>query len=450
MERKKKDIITIHSASETKNPNPFSNIGFFKNINKNSVNLLGTLGKSSTISKALKIKPYEQFIEDELGEKKGNAKERKKMISELIGKYLTNERNIIVAKGAKLDLRKGGEEYWKAPLNLCTENPFTFGSGGTTQVAYDFFIKKYLKPNQLAMQIYADQTYCGCGLIIGWTTQEESTLRDTNAELMAHLIGNGYIEVTKKGKWYPYVFESDDPNFKPLSTSDGYLINGKISFVNLVNIPKPAEVKYLFASMPSLTTEPSSHDVNGAIAWISKYRKANGTLKDTDIKNAKALIERLYELIKTNQLSFPNKKLSNNTMKLLLFSDYEMPEDEEGIDKTIQSIYETAGKTLSEEVEKNYRKTIRRAIKGWIVMTRATGVKYFIGGPIGCGVFGNDPTVVGKIIAEEFIKYGKGMTFVYAAFTGTKDPNMILFQKEFENAFKDKEKVKERDGKEEE
>ncbi|MCQ2821591.1 MAG: hypothetical protein MJ252_30400, partial [archaeon] len=425
---------------------------------------------------------YETELKNRLAKvNPSNNKAKIACVTNLIAEQLTPNSETM-QKAAKLKLNITKEDvaftYSKLNFDLCKKNPFIWKSGGSSQVASQIF-NQFAKENpKILVQIFADQTNFGCGLLVNWNTQEEATLRDTNPELIANLIDKGYILPKDKEnhfKYYDGFNTIGKPKIMPLSTSDGYIVPAKLSCANLVPLPKPIYLFYLFSSMPSLCGRKVNFDLNGAVAWTCKFRleSVENTYKKPwkniylllDEKTKKMFIN-IDLVTKIFQKNYSDRINGQNTLNeiafkkqmiLLMFSDkYSLPKSEADIPKIIEWSKKVAQLKTKEDsliyhkAENNYKKTVRKAVRGWILMAKERGIKYFIGGAIGCGAFANDPNVIAKIIAQEFIKFGGDMTYVYGAFKGAEDPILKIFENEFKIAFENKEDLKDKHGIEEE
>ena len=323
-----------------------------------------------------------------------------------------------------------------------TQNRFIMMSGSTSQVITD--LHKDHPDDLICAEIFADNTYFGCGIFIGWTTQEEATLRDSNPDIFPYLISKGYIEKVEPFKndfRYKYLKTGSDH----ISTCKGYAIDSELFCNNKVPLNKPIDVFYLFTSAPSLTNQPASFDEEGGAEWICQTRNDPNLME-----KARALIKRMYRK-KRKEIRDKNKFAS--AMKVLLFtSDYEMnfnlnPDDKDKEEKEIEDVLNTVLalfnkdlpvekedelKALEKKADESYKKVLERVMKGWIITAKKTGAKYFIGGAVGCGAFYNDPKVISEIIAKVFSENaGDDMIYVYAAYSGEEDANLPFFKNAF-------------------
>ncbi|MCQ2819992.1 MAG: hypothetical protein MJ252_22220 [archaeon] len=383
---------------------------------------------------------------------------KKNVIDDYIKDTLLKDKDLIEKlKNVEYNIKRG-RDY---PLDenktqICTENPFEVKTGSTSDI-----VCKLHKDNpnaKLCAQIFADHTYYGCGLLFHWTTQEEATLRDTNPELMIWLQHRGLIKEELDGRKIKFRYVE---NSKELSTSDGYMVPAQFCLKNTELLEKPFETCLLFTSFPSLTSIKGSFDENGNVSWSYKYRMAkylkekskeaekkksndsdkrknfDSSILITDKNIIREKVQDIYEKQKNKQLKLTEQQF-RQAMLLLLFWD--------GLNKktTIEEIVEIALGKYSEydyeedpikNAQRNYEDTVRKTVGSWINMARQSGAEYFIGGPIGCGAFFNDPEVVSKIIAEQFVRYGAGMKFIYGVFKEKSDDKLDCFRKAFEEAF---------------
>lgn len=383
---------------------------------------------------------------------------RMAILAQVIEKILDDGNYINKHAIENFDISRGNNYIHLPYKQRCLKNPFSMMEGGSTKVAYEFLnqLKEEAKKNnktfkmeenKIGLEIFADQTYCGCGILVGYKTQEESTLRDANPSLLAHLIGNN--KITKKNTEFGKMYEYNSSANLPLSTSDGYIIKGEIKILNCEKILDKDEifpVNFIFTSMPSLSGAPDCLDKNGVYSWTLKCRDILSSDKKLNEDQKKALYELIETLLskrksKDNSKDCYKEENFGKTMKLLMFYEkINLPNNTGEIDKTIEQLNNiiTGGSaTELADADINYQKTIRESIRAWIVMSRCYGIKYFIGGAVGCGVFENKPEVVSQIIAEEFVNYGGDMKYIYAAFNGSNDTNYPHFRDAFEKAFND-------------
>ena len=204
--------------------------------------------------------------------------------------------------------------------------------------------------------------------------------------------------------------------------------------------------------MPSLSGDKANFDVLGAVGWLCKFRMNSYVEQEKkpwkEIYNSMdpkpfnlevihKFVSTFYDRRKDGKITI-DKVQFNNFMILAMFGNYTLPNSEGEINSTIQNLIniakDTNGKILN-EAKNNYRNLIRKFIRNWVVLAREQNVRYFVGGAVGCGAFENDPNMVSNIMAEEFIKYGGTMKFVYGAYAGNKDANGKVFRDAFDKAF---------------
>lgn len=296
--------------------------------------------------------------------------------------------------------------------------------GSTSEAVAKFHAQH---PNEkICVHVYGDRTFLFCGLLSNWTTQEESAVRDADVKTWAHLLGKGLIKPSKKVK------DRFEMATDKMNSIKGFAIKTRMQFTRQVQNPQPTEVTFLFSSMPSLTSRSDSLDADGDYDFLQDckalYDETNGwNVKKSELPRAKKFIKVLHDLFKGKskytamqfktalkllKFSGPNgyfnvfgKDSKKEVLKLL---DFVANESRTGEGKALKEIGKIA--------DKNYEKVVRKHIREWIIQARETGSGVFIGGPIGCGVFGNDRKVVAKILAEEFKKNGGEMKFVYNLF----------------------------------
>ena len=313
---------------------------------------------------------------------------------------------------------------------------------GTTSQAVKEFSKKY-SGDQISAMIYANSTYFGGGVLYGAGAQEESSLRDMNPVTVCHLIGKNLISKKENGNYFDLMYEGAmscankmlhrEPILSPVT---GFLIDGKLDRVNSVKNPERTNFRALFAALPSL---------NGYCIDENSFELFR--LFGAELMNLRRSEKEDTEKILNSVESFSEKflsecKLSGDELRRALIicmcsdkcSSYGRNEDAVMADIVHFAKAKKGDKDflVFEEAKQNYENMLHSIIRSWIVMARKDGIKCFIGGPIGCGVFQNDVNVVAKIFAEEFVNYGGDMTFVCAV---PDESISNIFETEFKKAF---------------
>lgn len=327
------------------------------------------------------------------------------------------------------DIRKA--DPVKAPVaNL--QNQFQVIKGGSNDVRQEL-AEKLGNQAKLLMQFFADGHYFACGLPQGWTTQEELVVSGVDKRLFAYFLKKGYIKktVTNKGLRYEYTGLS--------TSSGGYLLNLKNDGVT---------GPHSFLSMPSLTPEDASFDVRGNLHWMgSGYEGAGQTLTRAERHNARKSIEKVYDMVKKGQIKCADLNLGSKVrreaftmlMKVLLFSRdkrFNMIGHRKGanierelrkLDATVlEMVQSQKHQELRQTANENYSEAIAAGFRRLISEARKSGVKYFIGGPIGGGAFWNDSKEVAPIVAREFRDYGGEMIYVFPDYDGRLSPDGVL------------------------
>ena len=378
--------------------------------------------------------------------------------TEILLNAINDEKFVSLAAEKDLHLVNGSKLVFDELLlseiskkRVCKSFPFKRFIGTTSQAVKEFS-KKY-SGDQISAMIYANSTYFGNGFIYGGGAQEQSFLRDMDPVTVCHLIGenhilkkadSGHIDLMYKsavhGAHMMLLRNTSCPSalsLKPiLSPMTGFLIDGKLDRVNSVKNPESTNFRALFAALPSL---------NGYCIDKNSFKLFR--LFGAELMNLRRSEKEDTEKILNSVESFSEKffsecKLSSDELKRALIicmcsdkcSSYGRNEDDvmEDIVRFVKAKKGDKDFLVFEEAKQNYENMLHSIIRSWIVMARKDGIKCFIGGPIGCGVFQNDVNVVAKIFAEEFVNYGGDMIFVCAV---PDESISNIFEAEFKKAF---------------
>lgn len=313
---------------------------------------------------------------------------------------------------------------------------------GTTSQAVKEFSKKY-SGDQISAMIYANSTYFGGGVLYGAGAQEESSLRDMNPVTVCHLIGKNLISKKANGNYFDLMYEGAMScankmlhRKQILSPVTGFLIDGKLDRVNSVKNPESTNFRALFAALPSLNwycIDKNSFEL------FRLFGAENIGLRRKEMKDTRKILNSVDSF---SEKFLSECKLSGDELKRALIicmcsdkcSSYGRNEDAAMADIVRFARAKKGDKDflVFEEAKQNYENMLHSIVRSWIVMAREDGIKCFIGGPIGCGVFQNDVNVVAKIFAEEFVNYGGDMTFVCAV---PDESISDIFETEFKKAF---------------
>lgn len=300
---------------------------------------------------------------------------------------------------------------------------------------------------RVCTQLFADGHDCACGIGLGWPTQEEDALSRTDPETLAYLLKEGLVEKYLFTPPFagrpPHVrYRYTDKAVGRLSTVDGFVVNGKMT-----NGP----TDLLFSSMPAFGRDWTTRDARGNADWLCRRiaMKNSARVAPENRARAQAFIEKLYARVDANRALLATEDAFKSAMMYLLFSgdtdsfnvfgenaDHEVDRflDFVGHNRHTRKPGLFSDSPLT-KAKKNYENTVRLAVRAWIVGARDRGCTHFVGGPIGCGAFGNDSKLVSKIFAEEFLDYGGGMKYVFNNYNGT-DAKAEEFKASFTKAAK--------------
>ena len=388
----------------------------------------------------------------------------------------TTEGRIVSYLADKLNIQRAGEEDMNLAItdpakvdgsgdlnHACRKKAFSYETGSSSAVA-DKVAAKH-PDERIGVQIYGDGTYAHCGFVANTNGQEEDTAKDLNPKGMAHLLAKKFVrkcaQIKKGIKLLYFKYLKGKDGVPLLSTARGYMMDGELVRKDNKNRDKALSVDLLYSAMPSLTSASTSFDLQSNIEHLRMCReRLTGTkLTPQQLENATRFLEEFYRprQAEPKQEDGLTDKEFEAAMKLLIFSGETPAFDVFGANaakevQKLRNLVKVSTRTdesgdaalyddLMKTAEKNYRASIRRTIRGWIVSARERGVKHFISGAMGCGFFKNDPAVVAQIVAEEFVDHGGDMEFVFAQYNA-KEPNVGLrnaFEKAFDKAWETRE-----------
>lgn len=348
----------------------------------------------------------------------------------------------VKANAAKYDL-KSVDAYpidtsMKA-TNPCVTDPFEEMVGSQAANAKTLHDMHKNDPNfQICTQIFGDCHYLGCYFQTGTSTQEENIFNCADPGAFENIVRTGTVqkEGGEKNR-----FEYKEGGY---STTTGYATQGQFVTDGQNRFDKPVDTDFLITSMPSLTASAVSFDKKGNFEYLLKCCALNGKKEFTEAEreNAKAVIDLLCQPRLDKKSDGLKSREFKDAMMLLVFGGDATPCDvfhdspEEAVRK-LREFVKDAGKSKAalETANANYEKTLRSVISSWIQAAVQRGCTHFLGGGIGCGAFENPSEIVAKIIAEEFVKHGGKMKFVFCNYGG-KDEKAGIFREAFKNAMR--------------
>lgn len=310
------------------------------------------------------------------------------------------------------------------------EDVFSFKSGSVSKVGHE--LAKDGK--KICTLVRGDTTY-SAGMLLGgcyskkgkerikftgYTSQEETVVRNLDPASTAYLFSKGILGMRKTafGVQFEYLRNSD--NTRKKSPPDGFIMKGKFESVDEVEKGVvPFETDLLYAAMPPLNIKPQATDIAGCVYYAAKGVKLNAQ-KDVT-KEERANAENFFkELLPKLRGKFDSKTIGRLVMKAALFKSEEFnvfgnaEERAVGIEKLISHFTrDPSGGALYEQANATYEKIVGERIDAWVQLAQTRGNEVFLGSDIGCGVFGNDSAVVGRLFGAAFAKYGGKMRFVY-------------------------------------
>lgn len=326
---------------------------------------------------------------------------------------------------------------------VCKENPFSSIAGQTAEI-----VQKIARENpkaKICTEIAADATHWGCGIFAGWNTQEESTLKNTDPELGAHLMGKGLIK--------PEIFgEGNQEQLRArytqgpdhLSTVAGWMTHAKYAGVEKSDL--------LFSSMPTFGNEFTSWDLDGNTDFSCLvYQRGRGVVPTEDERaNVRACNDMLYQKYGNGHHDVSSKQFEEAAYLLMCGGFDTLHGDPDAVVESViklvksgehKTVDATTGRSPLDKAKAVYEDTVRQSVRAWIATARKRGDTHFVGMAVGCQTFKNDPKVVAKIIAEEFVIGGGKMKYVYANYKG-EDFCAAIFEEAFKTAWENREQLR--------
>ena len=322
---------------------------------------------------------------------------------------------------------------------VCKENPFSSMAGGTAEIVQT--IARENSNAQICTQIAADATHWGCGVFVPWNTQEESTVKNADPELGAHLMGKGLIKPEIFGEQLRMRY-TQGPNH--LSTVAGWMTHTKYAGVEKSDL--------LFSSLPTFGNTFESWDLDGNTDFSCRVHQRRRGVEPTDAEraNVRACNDALYQKYGDDKNDVSDEQFKEAAY-LLMCGDFDTLHGDpdtvvESVIKLVKSgehktVDATTGRSPLDKAKAVYEDTVRQSVRAWIATARKRGDTHFVGMAVGCQTFKNDTDVVAKIIAEEFVIGGGNMKYVYANYLGM-DFRAAIFEEAFKTAWGNREQLR--------
>lgn len=322
---------------------------------------------------------------------------------------------------------------------MCKENPFSSMAGETAEIVQT--IARENSNAQICTQIAADATHWGCGVFVPWNTQEESTVKNADPELGAHLMGKGLIKPEIFGVQLRMRY-TQGPNH--LSTVAGWMTHTKYAGVEKSDL--------LFSSLPTFGNTFSSWDLDGNTDFSCRVHQRRRGVEPTDAEraNVRACNDALYQKYGDDKNDVSDEQFKEAAY-LLMCGDFDTLHGDpdtvaESVIKLVKSgehtvVDATTGRSPLDKAKAVYQDTVRQSVRAWIATARKRGDTHFVGMAVGCQTFKNDTDVVAKIIAEEFVIGGGNMKYVYANYRGN-DFRAAIFEEAFKTAWENREQLR--------
>lgn len=379
----------------------------------------------------------EAAIDESLNSKNGVSALAAKLDAQLTDKEFTD-------RVAKEDfgfqkLNDDMVEMSKGASHACQSDPFVEVEGESGDIVETLHRRD--PQGKVCKMIYADMTAFLCKYNSTVKTQEEVSGRDTAPDALGHVIGNGYV-TRSSGEWH---YNETGPN--PL---DGWMIRAKQKYAgNQRRLDSEIETDMLFGAMPCLAGDK---DRAGALKFLCRNMELCGrTLTAQERANAAAFVKAFLDAAHSPQTGLKEGPIGStyyNGLMLLQFCgpsgliagvDVFSGDTKQNVDRLMKLARKDPNQDqdlaeLLGHAKRNYENTLRMTFRRWITGARKRGDRYFLGGPLGCGSFGNDPKIVSRIWAEEFVAYGGDMKFVYDKYG--RDVNAQSFKDAFKEALR--------------
>lgn len=417
-------------------------------------------------------------------------KMRTEKISKLFTECLSNKA-FVAEQAGRTDFNvRTGAEILKTKPKLVDEirndtrgdavkkMPFSRVLGGSTTAVAQAAGKARAagKPFKAFMGIFADNTFCGCGVEEGWNTQEEANFREVGGlEFMAYLMAKQLIKrpESEKHEKSSYI---EDPNGQKLSpASDGYLVNTQVQAANMQKLDEPIDVVMQMRALSSLNQASWGHDVEGNVTWLMDSLELQYVAKESaqhpekDVESLKREFRAAYEP-QRDQARLALKELyaqlglkggvctekgqgAKDALMLFMYTQaanvFASPKkgvfSASPMVKEMRKLVSLVTSTKSSDKAKladllktanrNFEDILRLKVRQDIVTARDAGATHFVGGAIGVGAFANDVKLIARIYAEEFCKHGGDMEYIFPEIGSDGPANAEAFEAAFKAAY---------------
>lgn len=327
-------------------------------------------------------------------------------------------------------------------LGAIRKQQFHHEIGSTDAVGLRYHVQFGTAGKKICVQDYADSTLTFGGIFKNWTTQEETLFRQAGLAMFGALFADNLTEKDPNPQSRDYLYTRNAETGRPnLETHNGVLWKGRMDRVGLETLPDgPIPMYYLLTSAPALPTDGVSFDPHNDINCAIAHRARAGEPEPdkAHYENGLALFDAIKQGGHGKETTRKMLRIAMFSSEIDLFNIADATARKAVLDKLAADI--EGGKmddVLTKIDNESYGKGLQDRFDKWAKLCADSGIDYMIGGPVGCGAFGNDPQKVARAMARAWAKYGNG-DYVYAQYkdfdNGGEDETAQIFHREFEEA----------------
>lgn len=339
-------------------------------------------------------------------------------------------------------------------LGAIRKQQFHHEIGSTDAVGLRYHVQFGTAGKKICVQDYADSTLTFGGIFKNWNTQEETLFRQAGLAMFGALFADNLTEKDPNPQSRDYLYTRNAETGRPnLETHNGVLWKGRMDRVGLETLPDgPIPMYYLLTSAPALPTDGVSFDPHNDINCAIAHRARAGEPEPdkAHYENGLALFDAIKQGGHGKETTRKMLRIAMFSSEIDLFNISDATARKAVLDKLAADI--EGGKmddVLTKIDNESYGKGLQDRFDKWAKLCADSGIDYMIGGPVGCGAFGNDPQKVARAMARAWAKYGNG-DYVYAQYkdfdNGGEDETAQIFHREFEEAQRMKVKLLLEDG----